>query len=195
VPSSGATQSPGQRIAAVPNLLCGVTVGCRGDPFCQPPLDTLAGVLPDDIDPELWFASKQCGGQRDYLYDSGGHTWPGRMSAYCPHEDEAHSGYRISVHELPDDLPTATRYWVRGFMAGNLPEPRRPDDRAYMERWDANAKDFVATGLWDTDLLLPPSAAYQVRDWLRCQPSPRQRLREVADWITSRREDHDRDDE
>lgn len=108
-------------------------------------------MLPDDIDRELWFASAKCGGERDYLFDAKWHTWPGRMKAYCPHQPDR-PDYRISVTELPEDLPVTTRYWVRGFMAGNLPQPVRDDDE-YMAQWHAAAERFASTGDWPIELL------------------------------------------
>ena len=110
-------------------------------------------TLPDDVDPEMWFVSStpECAGGRDYLWDSLWHTFPGRMSAYCPHRPE-HPDYRISLSQLPDDLPAATRYWVRGFLAGNLPGPE--DDWEWetteMADWRRRASAFVRTGRWES---------------------------------------------
>ena len=114
-------------------------------------------ALPDDVDAELWFMSphERCGSGRDYLFDSHWHTHPGRMSAYCPH-DPAWPDYRISLSELPDDLPTATRYWVRGFLAGNLPPGPDIDDEdnedaentAEFREWKRRAEEFSRTGVW-----------------------------------------------
>ena len=109
-------------------------------------------MLPDDVDPELWFPSAQCGGERDYLFDAKCHTFPGRMKAYCPHRPDF-PDYRISLSELPDNLPVATRYWVKGFLAGNLPAPANEEDEAYMVRWHEAAEAFADTGEWPTELL------------------------------------------
>src|SRR5688500_7910396 len=91
--------------------------------------------LPAAGHPALSYYSERCGGD-DYLFDKRWHTHPGRMAAYCPH-DPKHPDYRISAYELPADLPDATRYWVAGFLAGNLPAP--PDGVSerdeLMERW------------------------------------------------------------
>ena len=107
--------------------------------------------LPDDVDPELWFTSPhpRCRGGRDYLFDKHWLTHPGRMAAYCPH-DADWPDYRISLQELPEDLPPATRYWVRGFLAGNLP-PAPVDsakDSPEMQAWCEAAKIFAETGEW-----------------------------------------------
>ena len=48
--------------------------------------------------------------------------------------------------------PEATKYWVRGYLAGNL--PRQPDadmDGEDLERWTAKAQAFFATGDWPAD--------------------------------------------
>ena len=107
--------------------------------------------LPDDIDPKLWFASRrrQCRGERDYLFDKHWLTHPGRMAAYCPHDAE-HPDYRISLSELPESLPDETRYWVRGFLAGNLPTaPVVNDlDAPELHDWQAAAEEFARTGEW-----------------------------------------------
>ena len=141
-------------------------------------------MLPEDVDPELWFASARCGGERDYLFDAKWHTHPGRMKAYCPHQPDW-PDYRISVDELPADLPVATRYWVKGFMAGNLPQPTRYSDPAYMARWSAAAVDFADTGHWPSELSETPSPLERLVDWRR-ESSIRQRLLWRARWATSR---------
>jgi len=41
------------------------------------------------------------------------------MAAYCAAKK---FDYRISLDELPDNLPQTTRYRVEGFRAGNLPD-------------------------------------------------------------------------
>jgi hypothetical protein len=107
--------------------------------------------LPDDVDPELWFYSERCHG-RDYVFDSHWHTHPGRMAVFCPHSTEW-PNYRISLSEMPADLPTATKYWVRGFLAGNL--PRQPaddeDDTPAMQRWREKALSFAREGYWEDE--------------------------------------------
>jgi hypothetical protein len=106
--------------------------------------------LPDDVDPEIWFWSARCGG-RDYLFDAHWLTHPGRMAVFCPH-DPKHPGYRISKSELPGDLPDATRYFVAGFLAGNL--PHQPDDdqsTPKMREWATAAERFAAEGQWYLD--------------------------------------------
>ena len=114
----------------------------------------MVAELPGDIDPTLSFFSTRCDGDH-FLFDASWPTFPGRMAAYCPHDDQ---DYRVSLYELPEDLPDATRYWVAGFIAGSLP---RPPDSAWdddyvereevMERWKALAAKFRRTGWWPLD--------------------------------------------
>jgi hypothetical protein len=109
--------------------------------------------LPDDVDPELWFWSERCDG-RDYLFDSHWHTHPGRMAAFCPH-DADHPDYRISKDELPEELPVTTRYFVAGFLAGNLPAPPcddAPASEATMSEWERAAERFSRDGVWIVDV-------------------------------------------
>ena len=76
------------------------------------------------------------------------------MSAWCMSRGV---GFRVSKGELPADLPLATRYWVEGFLVGNL--PRQPDveeDSPAMAAWQAKAEHFLATGSW------PPLMATEV---------------------------------
>jgi hypothetical protein len=109
--------------------------------------------IPDDVNPNLAFFSKRCQGD-DYLFDSGWLTFSGRMSAFCPHDPDS-PDYRVSKYELPEELPEATRYWVEGFLTGNLPLP--PDaawddedneQSALMRRWRMLASQFRRIGWW-----------------------------------------------
>lgn len=124
--------------------------------------------LPDDIDPALWFWSARCDG-RDYLHDSSWLTHPGRMAVFCPH-DEVHKGYRISKSELPTDLPDATRYFVAGFLAGNL--PTEPDDSyepasPTMAEWKRAAERFKAEGIWHVELDMEEPRRQEERQWVQ----------------------------
>ena len=106
--------------------------------------------LPDDVDPALWFQCDVLPSTRDYVFDAQWHTHPGRMAAYCA---ARRLDYRISPSELPEALPDATRYWVQGFLAGNL--PRQPDvdadDDARLVDWQAKAKGFRVSGRWPAE--------------------------------------------
>jgi hypothetical protein len=111
-------------------------------------------VLPDDVDPELWFVSPhtRCDAGRDYLFDKHWLTHPGRMAAYCPHDPEW-PDYRISLGELPENLPSATRYWVKGFLAGNLPPApvEMAEGSPETLAWERAAQVFAETGEWTLD--------------------------------------------
>lgn len=105
--------------------------------------------LPDGIDPEVWFDCANHPGHRDYLLDEPWQTFPGRMHAWC---QTRRVSFRVSKSELPDDLPLATRYWVRGFLTGNV--PRQPDDDFHspaMTEWRRHADLFLTTGVWQPD--------------------------------------------
>jgi hypothetical protein len=116
-------------------------------------------VLPDGVDAELWFECCHHQGARDYLLSTAWHTFPGRMSAWC---SVRRIGFRVSKCDLPADLPTATRYWVQGFLTGNL--PRQPDadddDSPAIVVWKAHAERFLATGMWP-----PAIGTEQQRQW------------------------------
>jgi hypothetical protein len=118
-----------------------------------------APELPDDADPELWFECRHHAGGRDYLLNNPWHTFPGRMSAWCATRQVS---FRVSNSELPDDLPAATRQWVRGFLVGNV--PRQPDadddDNPAIAAWQAKADQFLASGYWP-----PALGTEQQRQW------------------------------
>jgi hypothetical protein len=116
--------------------------------------------LPEDVDPALWFECALHPGAKDYLVATPWHTFPGRMSAWC---ETRGVGFRVSKSELPEDLPPATRYWVQGFLTGNL--PRQPDvddeDDPAIAEWRGLAERFLETGVW------PPAAGSDLqRQWL-----------------------------
>jgi hypothetical protein len=109
--------------------------------------------LPEDIDPELWFECKHHPGRRDYLFDNHWHTFPGRMAAYC---ESRRLDFRVSLQEISESRGPATDWWIRGFLAGNLPSP--PDvehDDPRMTEWHSKAQAFAATGEWPAE---PPSS-------------------------------------
>ena len=98
------------------------------------------------IDSELWFEGS-CGG-RDFLVDGYGHTFPGRLSAWCPAEDVY---YNVSLSAI-GLMSTASRYFIRGFLSGNEPGPPEdeegemtPEDHA---AWLAASRRFRRTGYW-----------------------------------------------
>ena len=106
----------------------------------------LAPADPEPIDEQLWFEGS-CGG-RDFLVDGSGHTFPGRMTAWCPIKD---GYYNVSFGEM-GAMSTAARYFIRGFLSGNEPDPPEdedgemtPDDRV---AWLAATSRFRRTGYW-----------------------------------------------
>lgn len=136
------------------SLIAEWPVGGTGAPSCvlakvSPPVrweqlpeqDPLAG-----LDDRLWFEAP-CGG-RDLLAGTSGHTYPGRMSAWCPHKQV---GYNVSLSEM-GEMSEQSRYFVAGFLAGNEPGP--PDDADHeiepddLAAWLAATARFRRTGLW-----------------------------------------------
>ena len=100
--------------------------------------------MPEGIDPQLWFKCGHDAETREYLYNARWHTFPGRMAAYCVARQLA---FRVSLDELPEDLPTATRYWVQGFLAGNMPrQPDLDDDEPSLRRWEQQRDQYFASG-------------------------------------------------
>ena len=101
---------------------------------------------PDVLDGRLWFEAS-CGG-RDYLVEAGGHTFPGRMLAWCA---ERGREYLVSLDEM-GAMSDEARYFVRGYLAGNEPglpqeaeEGVAPHDQ---EAWLAATARFRRTGRW-----------------------------------------------
>lgn len=66
------------------------------------------------------------------------------MPAWC---ETRQVSFRVSVSQLPEDLPEVTRYWVRGFLAGQVPslDAEEPHD---MDLWTQRVDEFLATGAW-----------------------------------------------
>lgn len=102
---------------------------------------------PPEIDERLWFEAS-CGG-RDFLVGNG-HTFVGRMAAWCPHE---RVGYNVSLGEM-GEMPDATRYWVAGYLSGSEPDYPYVEnedgelDEADMAAWEAALRRFRRTGEW-----------------------------------------------
>jgi hypothetical protein len=119
----------------------------RFDEVCEPTRVEDASELPDDVDPELWFDCCHHAGGRDYLLQNPWQTFPGRMSAWCA---TRRVSFRVSKSELPTDLPAATKYWVQGFLVGNVPRHPATDDfdGPAVAAWQAKADRFLASGYW-----------------------------------------------
>jgi hypothetical protein len=103
----------------------------------------------DDVprfDERLWFLGT-CG-ERDYLLDAHGHTFTGRMSAWCPKGEHA---YNVSKSEM-GEMSVEAQYFVRGFLTGNEPGPYldaefdTPEDDWLA--WRAALAQFHRTGYW-----------------------------------------------
>ena len=90
-------------------------------------------------------------GDEDLLYSALGHGHLGRLAAYCPAQDRY---YRVSVSELPPDMPGPTAAFVRGFLTGSLPD--RPDETTAAEGafdvYNNAARRYLATGEWPEEL-------------------------------------------
>jgi hypothetical protein len=107
-------------------------------------------VIPGDDGPELderlWFEAP-CGG-RDLLLQGAGHTFPGRMSAWCPHQSVA---YNVSLAEM-GNVSDEARYFALGFLSGNEPGPPADDegrtDPGDLEAWHSATARFRRTGSW-----------------------------------------------
>lgn len=93
------------------------------------------------VDERLWFEAP-CG-RRDVIVGNG-HTYPGRMAAWCPHGGV---GYNVSYGEM-GAMSDESRYFVAGFLAGN--EPSVCDDseitEADMVAWQSARRRFRVTG-------------------------------------------------
>ncbi len=105
----------------------------------------------EEIDEKLWVRTSDCQ-DRDYLVGQC-HTFPGRMSAYCPSKG-VH--YSLSFSEI-DEMSADSERWVAGFLAGNEPRPEdmfgpgihdAHDSDPRWERWRRAVAEFRATGAW-----------------------------------------------
>ena len=68
------------------------------------------------------------------------------MPAWC---ETRQVSFRVSLSQLPEDIPEATRLWVRGFLAGSVPQlDDEVDDLVAVE---ARVNEFLATGVWNTE--------------------------------------------
>ncbi|MEO9325378.1 hypothetical protein ABFT23_17940 [Nocardioides sp. C4-1] len=65
------------------------------------------GQRSDDLDDDLWFPRVHHPGARDLLYPAAGNTSWGRLPAWC---ETRQVSFRVSLDELPDGVPEATRY-------------------------------------------------------------------------------------
>jgi hypothetical protein len=108
--------------------------------------------LPAHIDPRLWFVGSCT--QHDYLVETNPHTFPGRMSAFCPHCPSERAYYNVSLTDL-GECSMEAQIWSRGFIAGS--EPNAPlddngneieaDAREY-EAWEQARTAYHMSGEW-----------------------------------------------
>lgn len=105
----------------------------------------------EGVDERLWIRTSGCD-SRDFLVGNS-HTFPGRMSAYCP-TDGVH--YSVSLSEIEDMSPDAV-HWVAGFLVGNQPRPEdlfgpgihdAHDSDPHWRRWTEAVEQFRRTGTW-----------------------------------------------
>jgi hypothetical protein len=103
---------------------------------------------PPEIDERLWFEAS-CG-QRDFLQSVGGHTYRGRMLAFCPHDPDF-PGYHVSLSEM-GEMSVEAEYFVKGYLCGDEAGPPEDDDGdstpADLIAWSHALRRFRETGSW-----------------------------------------------
>lgn len=139
--------------------------------------------IPDEdaleLDLRLWFEAL-CGG-RDLLLHGQGHTFHGRMSAWCPDKAVA---YNVSLTEM-GEMSLESRYFVLGFLSGNEPDPPEDDegnaDEADMVAWRSATRRFRESGSWHGRwgtceecgcVLLPDSSSDRCHEHQTAAPGP-----------------------
>jgi len=103
--------------------------------------ERLPDEAPPPVDERLWFEAP-CG-RRDFLVGNG-HTFTGRMAAWCPHDEV---GYNVSLAGM-GDMSDETRYFVAGYLAGSEPGPPDEADAADLTAWKGATSRFRRTGYW-----------------------------------------------
>jgi hypothetical protein len=100
----------------------------------------LPGNSPDGIDPGLWIVAKN---HPDpwFLYGNC-HTFPGRMKAWNSKDGR---DVCVSLFEIVS-CSRSSYWWIKGFLAGNEPEP--PEDEAEAASWAERRDAFYETGDW-----------------------------------------------
>ena len=108
-------------------------------------------AAPPDLDRALWFEPGCCSEGQHYLHYNP-HTFFGRMGAYCEAHDRT---FNVSLSEI-ERASEESRYWIRGFLAGNEPPPPLDaegftiddlDDPRW-DQWREAVAQFRATGAW-----------------------------------------------
>jgi hypothetical protein len=96
-------------------------------------------------DPKLWFTMEpNCKGKHYLLCAS--HTFPGRFTVWCAHKKR---WANCSLSDVKRSSKEAA-YWLKGFLAGNTPEPPRSGNSKTAEyrAWEKAALAFKKTGIW-----------------------------------------------
>lgn len=100
---------------------------------------------PGPVDERLWFEAS-CG-RRDFVVGNG-HTFVGRLAAWCPHD---RVGYNVSLGEM-GEMSDECRYYVAGYLAGAEPGYPVDDDGEFDEAdhdaWRSALHRFRQTGSW-----------------------------------------------
>jgi len=105
-----------------------------------------------EIDSALWIILEHCEGEHFLIGNC--HTFPGRMNAFCKRKDTA---FCVSLSEI-SDMSEQSRYWIKGFLSGNEPEPPEeidgepPEDYFKSERyhdWLTQIENFNTSGYID----------------------------------------------
>ena len=102
------------------------------------------------FDGRLWFTmGTHCSGKH-YLIGNP-HTFNGRMLAWCPTKQ---TSFFVSKLEM-DDCSVEAEFWVKGFLAGNEPEPPKDENlnvvdsgSSEYQRWLKAIELFARTGYW-----------------------------------------------
>jgi hypothetical protein len=119
---------------------------CRTGPVALPLRWEESDVGEFAIDERLWFVGT-CG-ERDFLVDGHGHTFRGRMSAWCPTQQHWYNVSKAAITECS----TETEFFIRGFLTGCEPGPPIDDEgemnEADHKAWRAAAQRFHSTGYW-----------------------------------------------
>jgi hypothetical protein len=103
-----------------------------------------------EYDPKLWFTMEpHCKGKHYLLHAS--HTFPGRFTVWCSHKKRTANCSRSDIRRSSKEAT----YWIRGFLAGNTPEPPRGESGLFVELddsryrfWEQAAALFQKTGYW-----------------------------------------------
>jgi hypothetical protein len=104
-------------------------------------------------DPKLWVLLDSCC-KAKHLLCNNSHSFPGRMSVYCPTHRLSLSASLGDFSKMSDE----SRYWIKGFLVGNTPPPPLdaegdpfPEESAVDKAWRAKAVEFQKTGRWKRD--------------------------------------------